>query len=160
MISAIGIVPGYVALFRPTTQPDQPPGPKSQSSEVVVPAHQKITGDGNIQIGNIGDVNQLTINQSPSHDLKEVVVLDNAGQPTLVLKSVSTTGNPLIHANKPENHLGIAPVNTEIRVLDTPVVETPNPMLAFQKIEVLDGPLKGQVGWVSKNTIRTKEFAR
>lgn len=103
--------------------------------------------------GNRGTVIGGDVVINPLPPVRKRNVLDNDGSPTLVLKQLGD--DPLDSVIELDNHLGLAAVGTEVRVLDEK--KAVNPFLVFRKVEILAGDLKGKTGWVSQNCIRLVE---
>lgn len=72
-------------------------------------------------------------------------------QSILVLKNIENLDNPLGDSFKQENQLGLVEPGTKVKIVGETI--TPNFMLNYTKIEILQGRLQGQIGWVATGSI-------
>jgi hypothetical protein len=72
-------------------------------------------------------------------------------QSILVLNKIENLANPIVDSLKQENQIGLVEPGTQIKIIGE--TTTPNFMLNYTKIDILQGRLKGKTGWVSTNAI-------
>jgi hypothetical protein len=72
-------------------------------------------------------------------------------QSILVLKKIEDLANPISDSLKQENQIGLVEPGTQIKIIGETI--TPNFMLNYTKIDILQGRLKGKTGWVATNAI-------
>jgi hypothetical protein len=72
-------------------------------------------------------------------------------QSILVLNKIEDLANPIGDSLKQENQIGLVEPGTKIKIVGETI--TPNFMLNYTKIDILQGRLKGKTGWVATNVI-------
>jgi hypothetical protein len=130
------------------------------SSTIVIGVYaqqtnQSITGDCNGQIN--GDSNQINITCFPLKLRRVAVVSNNTTGATLVIKEIKDVENPYAGIAKPDNQVGLIESGAKVKILGQ--TNPTNPIHSFTQIEVLEGRLKGKVGWVATSTIQIDEVS-
>ncbi len=122
---------------------------------VYAQTSQTIKGDCNDQIH--GNNNNVTRHCTIFTFRRQAVVSNNGGA-TLVLKNIKDINNPYTDITKPENQLGLVESGAKVETL-----EQTNPVQAFHsftKIKILEGRLKGKIGWVSSAVIKIEDVSK
>ena len=90
-------------------------------------------------------------NVSCSYANRNKIATITQSQSILVLKKIEDLANPIGDSLKQENQLGLVEPGTQIKIIGE--TTTPNFMLNYTKIAILQGRLKGKTGWVATGAI-------
>lgn len=90
-------------------------------------------------------------NVSCSYANRNKIATVTQSQSILVLKKIENIANPTVETWQQENQIGLVEPGTKIKILGETI--TPNFMLNYTKIYILQGRLKGKTGWVATNAI-------
>lgn len=117
---------------------------------------QNATGDCNSL--NNGNGNQTTITCFPLKLRREAVVVNDQAGAILLLKEIKNPENPYKgDVIDQDNQLGLIESGVKVKILGE--TNSTNLFTKFTQVEVLEGRLKGQIGWVGSTTIQIDEVS-